>query len=142
MIALAVAAVVFGLDRWTKLWALAHLSLGSMRPIFGHLLAFTLIENRGAAFGLFSGASAAFIAAAIFAVAALLQALRRRPPWTVQIGIGCLLGGALGNLYDRVFLHRVVDFIDVRLWSYIFNVADIGITIGAAVMVLTLWRSA
>lgn len=142
MIALLVAALVFVLDRWTKLWALQHLQLGSSRPVIGQLVAWTLVENRGAAFGLFSGATIAFIVAAVVSIGALLYSLRRRPPVIVQIGIGGLLGGALGNLYDRILTHRVVDFIDVRLWSYVFNVADIGITLGAAVLVISLWTRA
>lgn len=139
MIALLVAALVFVLDRWTKLWALQHLTLGSSRPVIGQLVAWTLVENRGAAFGLFSGATIVLIIAAIVAIGTLLYSLRRRPPVLVQIGIGGLLGGAIGNLYDRIFMHRVIDFIDVRLWSYVFNVADIGITLGAALLVVTLW---
>lgn len=140
MIAILVALAVFALDRWTKLWALSHLALGSSQPVIGRLVTWTLIENSGAAFGLFSGATFAFIIAAVLAVGALLYALRTRPGWLVQVGIGGLLGGALGNLYDRIVMHRVVDFIDVHVWPYIFNVADIGITLGAAILVLTLWR--
>ncbi|MDA8346000.1 MAG: signal peptidase II [Thermaerobacter sp.] len=140
MIALFVAALILVLDRLTKAWAIAHLAVGTPVPFVGSLVEWNLIRNHGAAFGMLSGQSVLFVAVAIAAVFGLLYALRRRPKIWIQIGIGGILGGALGNLWDRLLGHGVVDFIDVRLWSYIFNVADIGITLGAIVLIVALWH--
>ncbi len=139
MIAIGVAIVVFVVDRWTKAWAVTHLVLGASVPVLP-FVDWTLVENRGAAFGMLSGATAFFILVALAAVVGLIVLLRRSPSAMVQIGVGGVLGGALGNLYDRVLQHSVVDFIDVRVWPYVFNVADIGITLGAIVLVVALWR--
>jgi len=139
LIALLTALIVFLLDRLTKSWAAAHLVLGHSVRVLPYL-DWSLVENRGAAFGLLSGQTAAFIVAAALAVGALLWILRQRLPYAAQLGIGGVLGGAVGNLYDRVLSQRVVDFIDVRLWPYVFNVADIGITLGVITLVVVLWR--
>ena len=139
MIAILVAIVVFVVDRWTKAWAVTHLVLGASVPVLP-FVDWTLVENRGAAFGMLSGATAFFILVALAAVVGLIVLLRRSPSALVQLGVGGVLGGALGNLYDRVLQHSVVDFIDVRVWPYVFNVADIGITLGAIVLVVALWR--
>lgn len=139
MIAILVAIAVFIADRLTKTWAVSHLVLGASVPVLP-LLDWTLVENRGAAFGILSGATAALILVALGAIIGLIVLLRRRPSVWVQLGVGGVLGGALGNLYDRVLHLSVVDFIDVRVWPYVFNVADIGITLGAIVLVVALWR--
>ncbi len=140
MIALLVAALILIADRLTKAWALAHLTVGEPVRVVGQLVEWNLIRNHGAAFGLLAGQTVLFVAVALAAVGGLLYALRKRPGAVLQIGIGGVLGGALGNLWDRLLGLGVVDFIDVRLWSYIFNVADIGITLGAIVLVVALWR--
>ncbi len=139
MIAILVAIVVFILDRITKTWAVTHLVLGASVPVLP-LVDWTLVENRGAAFGMLSGATAGLIVVALAAIIGLIVLLRRSPSIVVQLGVGGVLGGALGNLYDRIMQHSVIDFIDVRLWPYVFNVADIGITLGAIVLIVALWR--
>ncbi len=139
MIAIVVAILIFIADRLTKTWAVTHLVLGASVPVLP-LVDWTLVENRGAAFGMLSGATALLILVALSAIVGFIVLLRRRPSLAVQLGVGGVLGGALGNLYDRIVQQRVIDFIDVRLWPYVFNVADIGITLGAIVLVLALWR--
>ena len=139
MIAIVVAILIFVADRLTKTWAVTHLVLGASVPVLP-LVDWTLVENRGAAFGMLSGATALLILVALAAIVGFIALLRRRPSFVVQLGVGGVLGGALGNLYDRIVQQRVIDFIDVRLWPYVFNVADIGITLGAIVLVVALWR--
>jgi len=139
LIAIVVAILIFVADRLTKIWAVTHLVLGASVPVLP-LVDWTLVENRGAAFGMLSGATALLILVALAAIVGFIALLRRRPSFVVQLGVGGVLGGALGNLYDRIVQQRVIDFIDVRLWPYVFNVADIGITLGAIVLVVALWR--
>jgi signal peptidase II len=129
------AAGVFCLDRWTKHWALAALAPDPTRPVLGDLLRFTYVRNRGVAFGLFAERGWPLGWVSLLALAAVLW-LAWRPSarrWSRAASLGLILGGALGNLVDRVHWGSVVDFIDVgigrhRFW--VFNVADASITLG------------
>jgi len=114
------------------------------RPVIGDVVRFTLTYNAGGAMGMTVGRHSRFVfgGLAILGVAALSFFYRRLPAHAVvrAIGLGLLIGGALGNLVDRFRSARgVVDFIDIgfgpaRFWT--FNVGDVGITMGAAVLVL------
>jgi signal peptidase II len=135
---LAVAAVVVVIDQLTKTWALHHAV--EPRHIVGSLrLALTF--NSGAAFGLGQGSTAVLVGGAIVLVVILLglgrRASRNATP-TTAVAMGLLLGGAIGNLVDRLIRHNhasVIDFIDLRWWP-VFNVADASITIGAILLVV------
>jgi signal peptidase II len=143
----AVAAAVLLADQLSKNWALDHLHYGQPRHIVGPSY-FELTLNRGAAFSLGAGITPIIEAAAVALVIWLLFATNRfsrnvRLP--TAIGLGLLLGGAFGNLADRVFRHHhgaVIDFIQAVGWWPVFNVADASITIGVIVLALSLWSSA
>jgi signal peptidase II len=139
---LGVAAAVVAVDQVTKTLALHHLLVP--RHVVGTLW-LELTFNAGAAFGLGRGATPVVEAAVVALIAALMlfarRATRRAGPWFVA-GCGLLLGGALGNLADRVFRAHsgaVIDFMDVaqvgrrELWP-VFNVADASIVVGAIVL--------
>ena len=145
---LLIAIAVFGLDQWSKAWAVRHLAEG---PI--HVTGFlnlALVYNRGAAFGFLSNASgwqnAFFVAVAVAIVVAILVFLARsaRRDRLTVIALMLVLGGAAGNLADRVRLGEVVDFIDFHIGSwhwYTFNLADSAITVGAVLLALDAWIS-
>ncbi|HLG67240.1 MAG TPA: signal peptidase II [Acidimicrobiales bacterium] len=133
------AAVVVGVDQVTKSLALAHLH----RPV--HLvgpLGLGLGFNSGSAFSLFVG-RASLLTAAVAAAAAVLGVMAWRSASAPRaLAFGLVLGGALGNLSDRLFRGRggaVVDFITLTHWPT-FNVADVCITVGVALLVLTAAR--
>ncbi len=136
---LAVAAVVVALDQATKTWALHH----AVRP--RHVvwtLRLALTFNSGAAFGLGRGSTTLLVGGAVVLVVVLLglgrRASRTANAWSVA-AMGLLLGGAVGNLVDRLVRQHhgaVIDFIDLRWWP-VFNVADASITIGALLLVLS-----
>jgi signal peptidase II len=135
------AAVVFLVDRSTKLWAEHTLSAAPIDVIHG-VLTLRYTTNSGGAFSL--GQSAPwFFAAATLIVSGLIVATAFRPRATVSaVGLGLVLGGALGNLADRAFRGpgfsgHVVDLIDLHVWP-VFNIADSAIVIGA---VLLAWAS-
>jgi signal peptidase II len=137
-ILLGVAAVVVVVDEATKTWALHH-TVEPKHVIWTLRLALTF--NSGAAFGLGRGSTTVFILGAVALVVVLLG-LGRRASRTASlpsvIAMGLLLGGALGNLTDRIIRHHhgsVIDFIDLRWWP-VFNVADACITVGALLLVL------
>lgn len=140
--------VVLVLDVITKRWAEAALTLHVPNDVLGRTLRWTLTYNTGAAMSLSVGdfSRPFFSLVAIGMVGYLLMLLRQSPPHTrgVPLALGLLTAGAIGNLIDRLRHARgVVDFIDVgtagwRFWT--FNVADIGVTCGAALLAILLWR--
>jgi signal peptidase II len=132
----ALALAVLTLDQWTKSLAVKHLAHESPVPLVGRALYLTYVQNTGTAFGLLSGAGAYLVAIAVLAVVFIVGYwgyLGRRSgppnPW-LTCGLALPLGGAIGNLIDRIRLGYVVDFIDFRVWP-VFNVADSAITVGA-----------
>lgn len=142
---LLVAVVVAVLDQTTKAVIQAHIAPGD-RVYVLPFLDLVLVFNRGAAFSFLAGASGwqreFFIAVAIGACALIVYLLKRHSGERLFcIGLTLILGGALGNLWDRVALGHVVDFVLLHAygWSWpAFNVADSSISVGA---VLLVWDS-
>ena len=118
-----VAAVVIFLDRISKLWVEIHLQLGHAIVVIPKVFRITHVLNTGAAFSMFEGAKSAqtvryfLIGFSILAVIAVLIALWRlgRRFTVTTISLALILGGALGNLYDRVRFAHVVDFLEVHI---------------------------
>lgn len=138
------SVLVIALDQATKLWASASLDLYERVEILP-FLNFTLVHNTGAAFSFLSQASGwqrwFFVALALVIGAVILVWMRRLDAaerWP-GIGLALILGGAFGNVIDRLNHGHVVDFIDFYYdrWHWpAFNVADSAITVGAAIMIL------
>lgn len=144
---LALSAVIIALDQLTKYWITQAFSFGEtlfVTPFFNLVLAY----NTGAAFSLFATASgwqrAFFIAIAVIASTVIVHLLRKHPGKTLfNLALSLILGGALGNLWDRVQLGHVVDFLQFHYAGYYFpafNVADSAITVGAALLILDSFR--
>lgn len=134
------AAVVVGLDQLTKALVLRQLEPGESIDVIGSLLQLTHVRNTGAAFGLFRGASGLLVLASLAGLAFFGLVIARRPPLLTALAAALIAGGALGNLLDRAFRPwpfrgAVVDFIDFRFWPA-FNVADMAVTVGAALLLL------
>jgi signal peptidase II len=138
--ALALAVVVADqLCKWTVLSAFAPGERLALTGFFNLVLAF----NKGAAFSFLAGAQGwqtpLFIAVAVIAIAVVSVLLVRSPAdRLVRAGLALILGGALGNLIDRVRYGQVVDFLDFHLYGWhwpAFNVADSAITIGAGLLI-------
>lgn len=139
---LAVATIVIVLDQASKAAAVAGIDRGERVEILP-FVDLVHVLNRGVAFGfLGDGSKGVVIAITLVALAAVLAwfAFAPRRPWA-WIAVGMLVGGALGNLADRVRRDAVVDFIDLPAWPS-FNLADVFITLGAAVLVLAAVSSA
>ena len=142
----AVAAVVLVLDQATKWAASGRLLLGQPVPVLGDFVRLTLVHNTGAAFGLFPGSRIPFIIISILAIGVVLYLFLRESYRGLgnRILLGCILGGAVGNLVDRIRLGWVVDFIDVGIGSTrwpVFNVADSAVTLGVIFLAWNLARS-
>ncbi|MBC7303202.1 MAG: signal peptidase II [Nocardia sp.] len=137
---LAIAIVLFGLDLLTKCLAVALIDPGESVPIIGDFARFTLVRNPGAAFSMATGMTwlLTLIAAAVVIGVIRIGRTLRSLWWA--IGLGMVLGGALGNLVDRIFRYpgplqgHVVDFVAIGWWP-VFNVADSAIVCGAILLV-------
>ena len=108
-------------------------------PVFAGIFHITYIENPGAAFGLFANQRLVFIVAGILVIAAACLMYRRlmSEKAIIRWGVALLLGGAVGNLIDRLRIGGVIDFLDFRIWP-VFNIADIGICVGVALLMYAL----
>lgn len=134
------AASVIVVDQLSKWWAVETLHDRNIDVFW--TLRFRLIGNRGSAFSLGSGLGPLFAVAAIGVAVVLLVMGRKAPTRVGAVALGLVLGGALGNVIDRIFREGdgifggyVVDFIDFQWWP-VFNVADMAIVCGAFLIVL------
>ena len=141
----AIAAVCVVLDQWTKHWATVRLAYGPPLHLVGDFVRLTYTRNSGIAFGLFAGKSFPFYVFSIVAAAAVFWLFRRHPrlPWPRQLALALILGGAIGNLIDRVQTGEVVDFILLSWGRHefpVFNVADMCVTFGVILFALVWTR--
>ena len=137
---LSIAAVVIGVDQWTKALVRARLELGETWPAGWELIRLTHVENTGAAFGILQGAGGPLIIVGLCLVAVITFVLLTQPSQNrvYTVALSCILGGAIGNLIDRVRLGAVTDFIDPTHYPA-FNVADSSIVCGVAALMLLTW---
>jgi signal peptidase II len=140
----AVAVGVFVLDRVTKLWVVENIPLGTGRSVVGDYFRIVHAQNTGAAFGLLPERTTLLSILSVLAVFAIVYYYRQiaSNSWLVSATLGMQLGGAFGNLLDRVTQGYVVDFVDVgvgdvRFWA--FNVADSSIVVGIIAVTAALW---
>ncbi len=136
-----IAGAVLALDQWTKRWASHALAFHRPVEVIGELLRLTYTRNSGVAFGLGSGTHFPYYLFSILAALTILVLFARgRVSGTArQVALALILGGALGNLIDRVRSGEVVDFIEVGYgnWHWpVFNVADSAVTIGVLMFAL------
>jgi signal peptidase II len=125
------AISVILLDQITKFLALKFLQLNTSVPLIKNFLNLTLVHNRGAAFGIFQNQLLLFVLVSFFAIGFILYNLKNKTNSIIlKLSLSLILGGAVGNLIDRLRFGFVVDFLDFRIWP-VFNVADSVITIAA-----------
>ena len=131
----------FAVDQITKGWVKSHLQLGESIPTQG-FFRITHTFNTGSAFGLFPDQTVILTAASVVGIGILLLFLRKQPirgAW-LYTSLGLQLGGAAGNLVDRLTMGRVTDFIHIGIWP-VFNLADSSIVIGLIILAWLLFRS-
>ncbi|MEP7085476.1 MAG: signal peptidase II [Betaproteobacteria bacterium] len=144
---LGLSAIIVVVDQITKWLILGRLQLGERLPVIDGLFDLVLTFNRGAAFSFLGDASGwqryLFVGLALAVSVALVIFLRRPGHPQLQLGLSLILGGAIGNVIDRIRIGEVVDFLLVYhgTWSWpAFNVADSAITIGAGLLILDSFR--
>jgi signal peptidase II len=148
---LSIASFIVLVDRITKLWIIAHIKQGQAIAVIPRIFRLTHVVNTGAAFSIFEGASSpalvrnlliGFSIVAVTVVLALIWKMGRRATLT-SVALALILGGAIGNLYDRIRFAYVVDFLEVHIVHYHwpdFNVADSAIVVGACLLLLEMLR--
>lgn len=144
---------LIGIDQLTKLLVRTSLSSSRSIEIIGGFFNLTYVENRGAAFGLLQNMKVFFVAVAlIVAIVGLVyihkskskDKSRSRKDIRIarinRLAVSTIIGGAIGNLIDRLWLGYVVDFFDFRfIWSYVFNFADILVVVGTVVFCISMF---
>jgi signal peptidase II len=140
----AIAVLILIADQFSK-----HIIQQAMRPgdfwsplpFLGRLFRISYVTNTGAAFGLFPNQGGLLVVVALVVVVVIVAYYRHLPAerWLLHLSLGLQLGGAIGNLLDRVRLGYVVDFIDVGFWP-VFNLADSAIVVGVAILAYYFWH--
>lgn len=139
------AVAVWVLDQLTKVAAVAWLDDGTSVTLVPHVFWLTLTRNAGAAFSTGTGFTLALTLVALVVVGTVLRLATRLRDRGWALGLGLLLGGALGNLTDRILREpaplrgHVVDFLHLTHWP-VFNVADIALTFAAITIILRTWH--
>jgi signal peptidase II len=141
-----VAALIWGLDLSTKIWAVNNLSARNPVEILGSFFQLTLIRNPGAAFSFATGATVVFTAIAVAAVIVIVYYSSNITSMGWASTLGLLLGGVLGNLTDRLFRSpgffkgEVIDWLEITNWP-VFNLADSAIVVAAFLAILLTIRN-
>ena len=138
------AIATLALDQFTKWLVVSNLEVNQPIypvPALSGLFGLTYVTNTGVAFGLFKEAGTFFIFVAVIVITVIVRYLRQLPKdqWLMRVALGLQLGGAFGNLIDRLRLGYVVDFIDFKFWP-VFNVADSAIVVGVTLLAVSLWH--
>jgi signal peptidase II len=142
---LFLAAIVLSLDQISKFIISRIILPGGSFPVIKNVFHLTYVQNKGAAFGLFPNQTLFFISITLLTIILILFFHRRlaKKGGPLSWALGFILGGALGNLIDRIRLKAVIDFLDFSLKGHhwpSFNIADSAITIGAVILFISLFR--
>jgi signal peptidase II len=140
---ISVAAVIVAFDQWTKGFVRTTIPLGSSWSPWPWLMPFARLvhwQNTGAAFGMFQGMGLVFTILAFIVAIGIIYYFRQVPrnEWALRLAMAMMLGGAVGNLIDRLTQGTVTDFISVGTFA-VFNVADASISVGTVILVLAVW---
>ena len=132
-----IIAVLIILDQATKTYVRNNLPLGVKNEVIPDFFYFTHVENTGAAFGILKNGRYFFIVLTIIASLIIIYLLLKSKNRVYSLALSFILGGAIGNLIDRIVVGSVVDFLEFHFWSYrfpVFNVADTFVTIGTILL--------
>ncbi|WP_037329928.1 signal peptidase II [Anaerovibrio lipolyticus] len=140
LVPVGLGLIVFIIDQLVKSYVTAYMELGQSIPVIKDYFYITYVLNPGAAFGMFANQRMMFIIVAVVLCAVVFYFRKQlaRESMMMKYGVSLLAGGAVGNLYDRLQSGLVVDFFDFRVWP-VFNIADIAICVGAALIVMDIF---
>lgn len=143
MLSALIAIAVVLLDQISKHFVCIHLKPVGSIPIIDGILNFTYVENRGAAFGMLSDNRAVFMVLSVIIIVFLSYIIVQYHGKSklLDVCLGLIVGGGIGNMVDRAYLGYVVDFIDFcafDFWKYVFNIADCGVVVGCILFISVL----
>jgi len=140
MFIVVLVAVLVGLDQISKILVDKNMIEGATIPVIQDFFHITYVKNRGVAFGMFQGKISIISVVAVIAVIGIMYYMIKgiKPEeFLSKYAYAFILGGALGNIIDRIYRGFVVDFVDFRgIWQYVFNVADIWINVGVGLLII------
>lgn len=141
ILVLVISAAIVVLDQIFKYLAINNLKSVENIAVIDNLLYFTYLENRGAAFGIFSNQRWLFIIATVLAIVLLvyLVFVKKFESKIFNISVALIIGGGVGNLIDRIFLGYVVDYIQISFFPPVCNFADYCITAGTIILIIWLF---
>jgi signal peptidase II len=140
LVALAIAFLVFVVDQGIKSVVEGSMRVGESIVLVPGFLSLTYIKNDGGAFGILGGSQMVLLLGSTVAVVVVLwMLLSGRPSKLTMLGCGLILGGAAGNLLDRLSSGQVTDYVHFSFW-YIFNAADSAIVVGVGLLLLSALR--
>ena len=136
MLYLLISIIVF-MDQIIKYYIINNFNYGQSLAIIKGVFHLTYVKNTGAAFGIFKNANNFFIIVSIIIILFLLfyRYYYFKSNIYINMSIGLIIGGAVGNLIDRILLNHVVDYLDFRIWP-VFNLADSAIVVGAGFLII------
>lgn len=139
-----IALFVIILDQWTKWLVVKKMELGESIAVIENFFYITSHRNRGAAWGILQGQMWFFYVITIIVIIGIVYYIQKAAKGKTLLGIalGLMLGGAIGNFYDRVVHQEVVDFIHTFIFSYnfpIFNIADSALVVGVGLLMIQMW---
>ncbi len=129
------------LDQVSKIFVVSRMEMFESIPVINNIFHITLLPNYGAAFGILPHQRGFFIGATLLVIVVIIFYIRQVPPQYkyLRLGLALQLGGAIGNLVDRIRLGYVIDFFDFRIWP-VFNIADMAIVIGVCLLAIDLLK--
>jgi signal peptidase II len=133
----ALVFLIFFLDRITKALAVKYIYLSTYKIL--PFLSLTYVENSGVAFGMFKDRNIFFLISNSAFLIVLLLIRKKFSDKYSKYAIHLIIAGALGNIYDRISYGYVVDFIDLKFFPAVFNIADFSITVGGCLLAYSLW---
>lgn len=141
ILVLVISAAIVVLDQIFKYLAINNLKSVENIAVIDNLLYFTYLENRGAAFGIFSNQRWLFIITTVLAIILLvyLVFVKKFQSKIFNISVALIIGGGVGNLIDRIFLGYVVDYIQISFFPLVCNFADYCITAGTIILIIWLF---
>lgn len=133
---------VWIIDRFLKVLIQTNLTPGESLIIIPKVFHLTFVLNPGAAFGLMAGQTWIFVVTALLVLGGVIYGQFRIPrrQMFIRLAIGMIGGGALGNLYDRLVIGRVVDYLDFQIWPFVFNFADSMIVVAVGILMILMYR--
>lgn len=140
MFFLCLTSIIFLLDRLTKSLILSYFIPGESLIIIDNIFSITYVRNTGGVFGLFTGQAGFFIQLSIIVIILISFYLffGREKDFYIKVCLVLVLGGAIGNLFDRIFYGYVIDFLDFRIWP-VFNLADTAISVSSGLLLVRIF---